>query len=111
MDKTKTVPRMRARTPFVVKIEMGKLGGGCCFCFRLGATRRACGAVALGEFINSACGINEALFSRVEGMAGGTDADADGFHRAAGVKNSAASAGDGGFVGFGMDSFFHGNRM
>ena len=63
------------------------------------------------ELVDSACGIDEALFSRVEGVAGGTDADTDVLHCAAGVINSTASAGDRGFVGFGMDSFFHGNRM
>ena len=67
--------------------------------------------VSAAEFINATGGINETLLAREERMAGGADADADVFHRGAGVIDSAAGAGDGGIVTFGMSFLFHGRRM
>src|ERR1022692_4712341 len=101
---------MEARAPFVMRVKSGSLdarGLG----LRLATARGAGGAVALRELVDAARGVHEALFACEERMAGGADADAEVLHRGACVINRAAGAGDGGLVGFGMDSFFHGSRM
>src|SRR6478752_5506271 len=76
----------------------------------LGPThRRSDRAVALGELVEAARRVHEALFAREVGMARGTDPDAQVLHRGAGVVDMPASAGDRGIVGFGMDVLSHGN--
>ena len=65
-------------------------------------------AVALIEAIDASCGIDQLLFTRKEWMASRTDFDVQvTFLGRARLERLAASAGDGDFNVFGMNSWFH----
>lgn len=67
-------------------------------------------AVALGELVHTAGGVDEALFTREVRMAGGADTDTEVWHGRDRVVHSTAGAGDGRLGGFWMDVFFHRGR-
>ena len=65
-------------------------------------------AVTLVEAIDASCGIDQLLLTRKEWMASRTDFDVQvTFLRRAGLERLAASAGDGNFDVFWMNSWFH----
>jgi hypothetical protein len=72
------------------------------------ATALGIAAIALREFVDPACGVDEALLSGEEGVAACADTYTDGLAGGQGVINRAAGAGDGGLMDLRMDFCFHG---
>ena len=68
-------------------------------------------AVALGEFLNAAGGVDKLLFAGEKRMAGGADTDSNVAPGRAGVIHRAARANDVGLVIFWMDACFHSSKM
>lgn len=88
---------------------MEKLSAGAAE-LRLGATGGG-GAVALGEFIDASCGINETGFTGEERVASGADADLEVLHSGHGSVDRATGATDGGLERSRVDGVFHGMRI
>lgn len=72
-----------------------------------GTAGRAGGTVALGELVHAAGSVDEALFTREIGVAGGADTDLQVLDRGKGVVDLPASAGDGRFESGGMGFLLH----
>ena len=72
------------------------------------AARGGSGRVALGKLLDASCGVDELLFTREEGVAGGTDPDAKITPCGTGRVSGPAGASDVGLFVAGMNIGFHG---